>query len=376
MSLVDPESGHVTMIMQTMEYNLSQCFKDTHSPFSVAKQTASFQLTGLPSSVTTLQVRRTVLIAASPIDPIDPYTDLNSYFLKLDAITLGPGGTFTLELPINTVTTVTSLPSTADPIVPAIPPATAFTNFTSTLQGVSAGRGTPYLIDQQGVFVAAPSRLDASVTTLQQTIPAEPQEWHGSTKFTVPHTFVGPSALTANISVEVLPASGSQSFGAIGFNGQIGTKNEDTLLRVDENGKWHLLNNSGIATSASGWIRLALQVAGNGDYAAFVGQAQVATGSFGTPQGWFPTLGELTRATVHPPLPLTVLVVAFAHMMNTRLEYSGVVLWSWSQRRVPQPGHRNRSDSNQWYGTTSSTWATCAAKPGTAAWVWGTPSNV
>lgn len=48
-TLVDTSTNtnvtHFTLVLQTMEYNMSQCFKDTHAPFTVAPtQTVTFQL--------------------------------------------------------------------------------------------------------------------------------------------------------------------------------------------------------------------------------------------------------------------------------------------------------------------------------------------
>ena len=63
-----------------MEYNMSKCFKDTHDPFTVASsQSVTFQTIGLVErGVKALQLRRTVLVATSPIDPIAPYNDTNT----------------------------------------------------------------------------------------------------------------------------------------------------------------------------------------------------------------------------------------------------------------------------------------------------------
>jgi hypothetical protein len=80
-SLVDPATGDFTMIAQTMEYNMSMCFKDTHDPFVVAaSQSVTFQTKGLVErGIKTLQLRRTVLVATSSIDPVAPYNDTNTY---------------------------------------------------------------------------------------------------------------------------------------------------------------------------------------------------------------------------------------------------------------------------------------------------------
>lgn len=295
-SLVDTESNDFTMIVQTMEYKLSQCFKDTHSPYEVINQTAVFNVSGLPKSVEKLFVRRTQLIATSPIDPIEPFTESNTYFQRIEDVQIQQDGSFTLDLPINTITTVTTL-SSADPQIPTIPPHTPFPrHYNDSLQGYPEGQGARYQIDQQGVFVAGPSRVNSTVTTLQQTVSAEPQEWHNwGNKVVFPHTFVGPSALTANVTVEVLPGLG---FAAIGFNAQISHSNADTLLRVNSSGHWSILDKSGsISPGSDGWVRLALEVARDGTFRAFVGSNRVATGAFGTPSGWFPILAASFSGT-------------------------------------------------------------------------------
>jgi len=179
-----------------------------------------------------------------------------------------------------------------NPTVPPIPNATEFPRrYNDTLQGYPEGQGARYLIDQQGTFVAGPSRGGGTATTLQQTTPYECREWHGWTKLPLPHTFVGPSATELNISADVLPPP--SGFAAISFSGQITTGMASRLFKIGAGGDWSFQNQSGsvVKRAGEGWYRLALQVAPTGDYAAFVGADQVATGNLGLPSGWFPVLG-------------------------------------------------------------------------------------
>lgn len=118
---------------------------------------------------------------------------------------LSGDGSFSLDLPVNSVTTVTTLVAAGGRAVPPhVPAAVPFPRrYNDSLQGYPIGTGARYLIDQQGVFESRPSRTNPAMMTLQQTTPAEPQEWHGWGKLPIPQTFVGPASSEVNISAEV-----------------------------------------------------------------------------------------------------------------------------------------------------------------------------
>lgn len=111
----------LTMVLQTMEYDMSKCFKDTHPPFNVAAQNVSFTVEpGLlerlrragGGGAVMLHARRTQLFAESVVDPIywvPPELSTNRYFESLPPIAISPTGQFTVQLQVNEILTLTTL---------------------------------------------------------------------------------------------------------------------------------------------------------------------------------------------------------------------------------------------------------------------------
>jgi hypothetical protein len=103
-----------TMILQTMEWGLSRCFKDSHPPFTVAAQNASFRLAPqLLSRLQQSQTRTSTLATATPQLPlqlfarrtrlyqddlVDPVYDVplaerpNRYFEQVPGVVVGADG--------------------------------------------------------------------------------------------------------------------------------------------------------------------------------------------------------------------------------------------------------------------------------------------
>lgn len=94
-----------TMVIQTMEWELSKCFKDSHPPFTVAAQNASFRLA--PQLLSSLQqnsapqlplrlfARRTRLYREELVDPVYdvPLEERpNRYFEEAADVTVAPDG--------------------------------------------------------------------------------------------------------------------------------------------------------------------------------------------------------------------------------------------------------------------------------------------
>lgn len=128
-----------TMVLQTMEYTMSKCFKDTHAPFTVSSQVCFVQVTFVvdaivlanshagcqnvsfaivPSLLSKLRraggggsvllyARRTQLFSDSIVDPVywvPPNLVTNHYFEKLPLVPIDPvTGTFTVNLGTSTM---------------------------------------------------------------------------------------------------------------------------------------------------------------------------------------------------------------------------------------------------------------------------------
>jgi hypothetical protein len=186
----------LTIVLQTMEHDMSACFKDTHPMFTVSPQNVTYTIAaGLLSKLrkpeeggpVVLQVRRTELFDDAIIDPnyyVDPEKRKNVYFEEQPPISVPASGVFQVSLGVNQIWTLTTATGMSrgdgspgpDLGLPPIPNTTLFpTHKCSSLTGhpVDAPLVDAILaIDQQGVWEARPSRDSAmqGQTTMQMTI--------------------------------------------------------------------------------------------------------------------------------------------------------------------------------------------------------------
>ena len=118
---VGAATGNVsyTMVVQTMQHEMSACFKDTHPAFEVENQTVSFQFDRAllaklqQQNIGTLYARRTVLVATDKFDPFNKVPEecsRSTYFEAMPAVPIDAiNGSFTLNLGINQVWTITTV---------------------------------------------------------------------------------------------------------------------------------------------------------------------------------------------------------------------------------------------------------------------------
>ena len=275
----------LTVVLQTMEHDMSACFKDTHPPFTVAAQNATFLISPpllarllvrqrggggggggggaeLQGGALKLQARRTQLFRSHVDDPyhfVPKAQRTNRYFELLPDILVNPTtGQFTLPLGLNEIWTVTTEPTSRGDGSPGtdlglapIPNVTAWpSSRCETLSGHPVD--TPLIeaieaMDQQGVWEARSSR-DQSVsgsTTMQQVVPVECDEWHQGTKYKFPQTFVGPSAnlsTPATVTATVLPPATAAGWVGVGIGGQGTSGSADhppaTVFAIWPNRSW------------------------------------------------------------------------------------------------------------------------------------------
>jgi hypothetical protein len=270
-----------TTVIQTMEYNMSQCFKDSHAQWSVdPKQTLSFQLSdesldsihalqqrekksnagsgvghtddSSTSDSITLYVRKTELFKDDPIDPYHPFEAKNTYFVLQPTVLVPVSGAnkgqFSVEVPANCVMTITSVKgagskgevgnslavskhagdgaysagNSTDGALPPIPDSSPWSMaYCDPLTNYTTDKGIRFAMDQQGVWEAAPSR-DTSIhtNTMHQAVPHEPVEWHGWGRITHPQTFIGPALDLGTVATtRSLKVSASVLPGATGWAG-------------------------------------------------------------------------------------------------------------------------------------------------------------
>ena len=308
-----------TMVVQTMAYDNSRCFKDTHPRFAVApNQTLVFQLDAAllkrlraskPEGLK-LFVRRTRLFPGDPIAPqatVPASSIRNRYFEPEPAMAVPDSGEFALTLLVNEVVTVSTVlgagskggPDGAgnDVGLPPIPNSTEWpaTQVCASLTGFRKDApltesGIP-AIDQQGVWEAMPSRDPAFNSTMQQVIVHEPDEWHshGANWLPYPQTFVGPSAdlvgSGGTISCDVMAPTAEGTWAGLGFGGQVDSNKSQGLavpniLAVTARGDWSWNGATGtVPATTNGWFNLTVKVApGSSSCSATVNGAVVGDG--------------------------------------------------------------------------------------------------
>ena len=289
--------SELTIVLQTMSYDLSKCFKDTHLPFTVESQVVSFKvapdlLAKLPRShgngqdngSVSLFVRRTQLFQNNTDNPywsVGQSQRTNRYFEALPAVAISETGEFSFALGVDEVVTLSTVQmsrgddSLVNDGLPLVPNATDWPEqVCANLTGHSVDApmvSAVIAVDQQGVWEARPSRDPAlhGMTTMQQVVPAEPDEWHAGGNLGWPRSFIGPAAnlsVLATLRVSVLPPGFESGWAGIGIGGQT-TRPKSGELRPDNatlaiwaNGSWCCLGNCGTAprASANHWFELSV----------------------------------------------------------------------------------------------------------------------
>jgi hypothetical protein len=142
-------------------------------------ETATFALDGKLAKIKTLAVWLTQMRADS--------TPVIEYERQAD-ITVGPGGEFSLVLPVNALLTITSLTASGKKgSYPTPPPAVAFPlphtdNFDSYTEAGSSSRIARYFADMSGGFAVIPDPTGKAGAggVLQQQTPQIPIGWYGN----------------------------------------------------------------------------------------------------------------------------------------------------------------------------------------------------
>ena len=295
---------HLTLVVQTMEYDLSKCFKDSHPPFDVASEAnVSFtidapllaRLKASSSAPFALYGRRTHLNASDRVAPATyiPLSDRHNTYFEAQRIAWAEAAgsaTFSLTLRRNevwTVSTVDGAGSRGDgsdgpdhglpPIAKPARWSDAHRDACFALDGLpldAALVDAVVAMDQQGVWESHNSRDAAAGLTMQQVIPEAPDEWHGSGR-AHPFTFVGPAANLSSlgphgrgaaVSADVMPSAAPGGWAGVGFGRPtLKTAPEAMALRLFANGTWSFDGKSGMlargATWAAAWHNLSVSIA-------------------------------------------------------------------------------------------------------------------
>lgn len=163
--------GNLTIIIETMTHNHSQCIRPPLPPFSVSPQEATFQLKGSFAAVNGLQLWYSKL---------DFNTKKDVLFKKADPIKVS-NGCFTLKLDVDEIYTITTVTTGQKGLYPNPPdsasfPKKYFDDFNVQNPPFSEA---PYFADQTGVFEYFTNLMDPGPhnLTLRQVVNQQPVSW-------------------------------------------------------------------------------------------------------------------------------------------------------------------------------------------------------
>ncbi|XP_062857083.1 galactocerebrosidase [Trichomycterus rosablanca] len=163
--------GNLTVIIETMTHNHSQCIRPALPPFNVSAQTATFQLKGSFAAITKLQVWYSKL---------DFQTKKDVLFKNSDPIKVS-NGYFTLKLDVDEVYTITTVTSGNKGLHPDPPASAPFPkNYSDDFKVRNPPFSeAPYFADQSGVFEYFTNLSDPGphVYTLRQVVTQQPVSW-------------------------------------------------------------------------------------------------------------------------------------------------------------------------------------------------------
>ncbi|XP_007255486.2 galactocerebrosidase [Astyanax mexicanus] len=163
--------GNLTVVIETMSHNHSQCIRPALPPYSVSPQTATFRLKGSFAALTELQQWYT---------KFDFETKKDVLFKKTNSIKI-QNGYFNLTLDVDEVYTITSVSGGQkglypDPPISAPFPRKYFDDFNVRNPPFSEA---PYFADQTGVFEYFNNLTDPGphAFTLRQVVTQRPVTW-------------------------------------------------------------------------------------------------------------------------------------------------------------------------------------------------------
>ncbi|KAI5090766.1 galactocerebrosidase precursor, partial [Silurus meridionalis] len=163
--------GNLTIIIETMTHNHSQCIRPPLPPYNVQAQIASFQLKGSFAAITQLQLWYSKL---------DFNTTKDVLFRKAEPIKVS-NGRFTMKLDVDELYTFTTITTGQkgfypDPPDSALFPKKYFDDFDACSSPFSEA---PYFADQTGVFEYFTNLTDSGAHryTLRQVVNHWPVSW-------------------------------------------------------------------------------------------------------------------------------------------------------------------------------------------------------
>jgi galactosylceramidase len=261
-ALTDPTGQQLTIVIETMSHDSSQCMWSTSPQYTIAEQTATFQLDSSFAHITQLFVFFSDLTAMNT----------NQSFIYKGVVTLD-NRSFTLQLPIGVVYTLSTLNGTKGKY--AIPPSMPFPiPYQDDFDKYPISSEAAYFADQSGSFEI----FDTSSSrgkVMRQMATELPISWCKEAPY--PFSVIGDAQWQQplNISADVMIESVGTAFIALevergGCNtGGVGSAGIVFSINTTNNGLWQLtpstaminpLSSGSTPVTPGSWYTLMLSV--------------------------------------------------------------------------------------------------------------------
>jgi galactosylceramidase len=238
-ALTDPTGQQLTIIVETMKRDSSQCAHSSSVHYNTTNQAATFQLDSSFAHVTQLFVFLTDLNTK----------DVNQSFVYKGILTLN-NGAFSLQLPVGVLYTVSTINGTKGTYQP--PPSMPFPlPYQDDFDRSATSSEAAYFSDQSGSWEIVDTSSSRG-KTMRQMVTELPISWCSEAPY--PYSVIGNSSWKQplNISVDVMIESVGTAFVAIGVErggcgvGRVGSHAIVFSINTTNNGLWQLTSSTAI----------------------------------------------------------------------------------------------------------------------------------
>ncbi len=286
-ALTDPSNQQLTIIVETMKHDSSQCAWSHSADYTITDQTATFQLDSSFAHINQF------FVFFSNFSTLDA----NQSFIYKGIITL-TDGSFTLQLPIGGLYTISTINGTkgnydAQPVSMPFP-----LPYQDNFDQYQVSAEAAYFSDQSGSWeIVDTSGSHGKV--MKQTVPEVPISWCSEAPY--PFSVIGDSnwKQPLNVSVDVLFETVGTAFVAVGVEkgscgvGGVGSPAIVFSINTTNNGLWQLtastaitnpLASGNVSVMAGTWYTITLNVLSDHSEAFingnFVGRCNLNASSF------------------------------------------------------------------------------------------------
>ncbi|CAF0942938.1 unnamed protein product [Adineta ricciae] len=229
-SLTDPNGQQLTIIIETMDRNSSQCAHSSTVYYTTTNQTATFQLDSSFSHITQLYVFFTDLNVL----------DVNQAFNYKGIINLSDGK-FTLQLPVGVLYTISTINGTKGAYV--APPSQPFPlPYADDFDKYRISSEAAYFSDQTGSWEIIDT-ASARGKVMRQMVPETTISWCDEAQY--PYSIIGNFTWKQplNVTVDVMIEKNGTAFVALGVSqGGCGSGSRGIVFSVNttNNGSWQI----------------------------------------------------------------------------------------------------------------------------------------